>query len=65
MPKMKTKQKAAKRFRVTKNGKLLAKKSGRRHLLSDKSQKSKRQMRRTLQVKGGMGRKVRAQLPYA
>ena len=65
MPKLKTKQKAAKRFRVTKNGKVLCQKTGRRHLLSDKSPKRKRQMRDTTVIKGGMVKAIRAQLPKA
>jgi len=65
MPKLKTKQKAAKRFRVTKNGKVLAKATGRRHLLADKKTKSKRQMRRYLEVPGGVALNIKKQLPYA
>jgi large subunit ribosomal protein L35 len=65
MPKLKTKKKAAKRFRVTKKGKVLTKKTGRRHLLADKSTKSKRQMRHPLQISGKMADKVKKQLPYA
>jgi large subunit ribosomal protein L35 len=65
MPKLKTKRKAAKRFRVTRTGKVLAKTSGRRHLLSDKSPKKIRQMRRTLEMQGTCGRNVKTLLPYA
>jgi large subunit ribosomal protein L35 len=65
MPKLKTKKKTAKRFRVTKNGKVLTKKSGRRHLLADKKTKSKRHMRSTMLITGGMADKVKMQLPYA
>jgi large subunit ribosomal protein L35 len=63
MPKLKTKKKAAKRFRITKNGKVLAKGTGRRHLLGDKSPKSKRQMRRLVELKGGVAKRIRLQLP--
>ena len=65
MPKLKTKQKAAKRFRITKNGKVLAKASGRRHLLADKGSKTKRQMRQNIQIQGGPSRLIKQQMPYA
>jgi len=65
MPKLKTKKKTAKRFRITKNGKVLSKKPGRRHLLADKAQKAKRHMRSNKEITGGMAMKVKAQLPYA
>jgi large subunit ribosomal protein L35 len=65
MPKLKTKKKAAKRFRITKNGKVLTKKSGRRHLLADKAHKTKRQSRNNFEVPGGMAMKIKGQLPYA
>jgi large subunit ribosomal protein L35 len=65
MPKLKTKKKAAKRFRVTKNGKVIAKTAGRRHLLVDKTKKSKRQMRRNLEVPGKMAEKIKSLIPYA
>ncbi len=65
MPKLKTKQKAAKRLRVTKTGKVLSRATGRRHLLSDKAPKKLRQMRRTIEIKGQMARNVKAVLPYS
>ncbi|MFN4196763.1 MAG: 50S ribosomal protein L35 [Caldimicrobium sp.] len=42
MPKMKTNRSAAKRFKVTAKGKILHKKTGKRHLLRKKSAKAKR-----------------------
>jgi large subunit ribosomal protein L35 len=65
MPKLKTKKKAAKRFRITKNGKVMTKKPGRRHLLADKGRKSKRHMRSPKEITGGMALKIKAQLPNA
>ena len=53
MPKMKTNKSAAKRFRKTASGKLKFTKAGRGHLLSSKSRKRKRNLR-----KGGMVNKV-------
>jgi large subunit ribosomal protein L35 len=64
MPKLKTKKKAAKRLRVTKTGKVLAKASGRRHLLGDKSPKKGRQMRRNLEIQGRQARVIKTLLPY-
>ncbi len=65
MPKLKTKKKAAKRFRITKHGKVLTRASGRRHLLVDKAHKAKRQMRRVMQIESAMARNIKRQLPYA
>ncbi len=42
MPKMKTNRSAAKRFKVTASGKIMHKRSGKRHLLRKKSAKAKR-----------------------
>jgi large subunit ribosomal protein L35 len=65
MPKLKTKQKAAKRFRITKNGKVLAKASGRRHLLSSKNRKAKRQMKNAVAIDQSMVTNIRRIMPYA
>lgn len=46
MPKMKTNRGAAKRFRRTASGKLRAKQSHTRHILTKKSPKRKRLLRR-------------------
>lgn len=45
MPKQKTKKSAAKRFKKTATGKLMYKKQGRRHILTKKAPKRKRQLR--------------------
>ena len=50
MPKLKTNKAAKKRVRVSKNGKLLRGRPGRRHLLSVKTTKRKRQLRRGGQI---------------
>ena len=47
MPKSKPRKAVLKRMRITRKGKVLAKSPGRRHLLSGKTRKRKRQMRRT------------------
>ena len=46
MPKMKTNKSAAKRFKKTANGKLKYSKAGSGHLLSSKSRKRKRNLRK-------------------
>ena len=46
MPKMKTKKAAAKRFTITASGKVKYKKMNLRHILTKKSQKRKRNLRK-------------------
>lgn len=53
MPKMKTRKAVAARFRVTGTGKLKMSQPGKRHLLTNKSAKRKRQMRRPALVNEG------------
>ncbi len=52
MPKLKVKTKkiAAKMYRITKNGKVLFSKMGRRHILTKKSRKTKRNLRKSTLV---------------
>ncbi|MEK7269714.1 MAG: 50S ribosomal protein L35 [Planctomycetota bacterium] len=50
MPKMKTRKALAKRFKKTATGKLLHWKAGRRHLMSGKSAKRRRRLRKTSRV---------------
>ncbi len=45
MPKLKTNKSVAKRVRVTKNGKVVRNRPGRRHLLSCKNSKRRRHLR--------------------
>ncbi len=62
MPKHKTHKGLAKRIRVTRNGKMLRGKAGRRHLLSHKSGKRKRQLRKKGQVSPGEEQRIRRAL---
>ncbi|MBI4587018.1 MAG: 50S ribosomal protein L35 [Planctomycetes bacterium] len=48
MPKLKTNKSTAKRFKVTKHGKILRKRAGKGHLLSGKSRKRKRHLKKTV-----------------
>ena len=50
MPKIKTNRAAAKRFRVTATGKIKRNKGFKRHLLSSKGKKRKRQLRSATMV---------------
>jgi len=46
MPKMKTVKAAKKRFKITATGKVMFKPAGKKHLMSGKPSKRRRQMRR-------------------
>ena len=61
--KQKTNKSAAKRFKVTKSGKVLRYKSGKRHLLEHKDKDKKRQMRGPVQVSDSDLKKIRQLLP--
>jgi len=65
MPKIKTNRAAAKRFKVTGTGKLRRSKAYKSHLLSKKSAKRKRNLRRAGYVDSTNMRGVRRLLPYA
>ena len=64
MPKMKTNRGAAKRFKVSANGKVLRSKAYKRHILTKKSSKRKRQLRHAGLVSDGDHARARAMLPY-
>lgn len=65
MPKMKTRKSASKRFKVTKSGKVKAPRANKRHILTKKSSKRKRQLRRDSFLQTGDAGLVKALLPYA
>lgn len=52
MAKMKTSKTAAKRLKVTKNGKVLRRRAGKSHLLSGKSPKRRRRFRKATTIEG-------------
>ena len=64
MPKLKTHRGAAKRFKKTASGKFLRASAFKRHILTSKTTKSKRQMRGSKVVADGDAVKVRLMLPY-
>jgi large subunit ribosomal protein L35 len=65
MPKMKTKSGAKKRFKVTGTGKFKRSQKGKRHILTKKSQKRKRQLRGTTMVHETQEHQIRAMMPHA
>jgi large subunit ribosomal protein L35 len=64
MPKMKTKRGAAKRFKVTGSGRIKRSRGYRRHILTTKSRKKKRQLRQSGMVAAADERAVKSLLPY-
>jgi large subunit ribosomal protein L35 len=64
MPKLKTHRGAAKRFKKTGSGKIVRAAAFKRHILTSKTTKSKRQMRGTRAVADGDARKIELMLPY-
>ena len=65
MPKMKSKSGAKKRFKVTGTGKFKRSQKGKRHILTKKSQKQKRQLRKGAMVHESQEHQIRAMLPHA
>ena len=65
MPKMKTKKGAAKRFKVRGSGSIKRASAYMRHILTKKSTKRKRQLRRASTVDQTNTRAIRAMLPYS
>jgi large subunit ribosomal protein L35 len=65
MPKIKTNRGAAKRFSRTGSGKFKRAQSYKRHILTKKSQKRKRQLRNTTLIHESDAAAVRRMLPYS
>ncbi len=64
MPKMKTSRAAAKRFKVTGSGKLKRNKAYKRHILTKKSAKTKRNLRKPAMVDSTNVKTMKKILPY-
>ena len=62
MPKMKTRKAAAKRFRLTAGGEVRRNKSNKGHLLTGKSRKRKRRLRKSALVASADKGRIRRQL---
>ena len=65
MPKMKTKSGAKKRFRVRGSGSVKRSQAFKRHILTKKTTKNKRQLRGSAGVHATNVESVKAMLPYA
>ncbi|MCM5569340.1 50S ribosomal protein L35 [Burkholderiaceae bacterium FT117] len=65
MPKMKTKKSAAKRFRVRGSGSVKRGQAYKRHILTKRTTKNKRQLRGMTEVHASDVVSVKAMLPYA
>ena len=65
MPKMKTKSSAKKRFVVRAGGTIKRAQAFKRHILTKKTTKNKRQLRGTTDVHSTNAAAVRAMMPYA
>ena len=65
MPKMKTHSASKKRFRITRNGKVIYKKCARGHLLSSKNAKRIRTLRKDGVLPNVVAAHVKKVMPYA
>lgn len=65
MPKMKTKRGAAKRFKVRGSGSIKRGQAFKRHILTKKTTKNKRQLRGTAAVHSSDVASVKQMLPFA
>ncbi|MBI5137797.1 MAG: 50S ribosomal protein L35 [Nitrospirae bacterium] len=63
--KLKTHRGAAKRFKITKSGKVKRSKAFARHILTKKSAKRKRNFRRGAEVFEGEAKSIKLLMPYA
>ncbi len=64
MPKMKTSSAAAKRFTKTGTGKLKRMKAGKQHILTKKSAKTKRNLRKATMTDATSEKNIKKILPY-
>ena len=65
MPKLKTRKSIAKRFKITKKGKVLKKKAGQDHFNARESGKVKRNKRRVTKASEANTKNLKSQLPYS
>ena len=64
MPKQKTSRAAAKRFKLTGTGKLKRNKAYKRHILTKKSTKTKRKLRKAAMIDQSNVKQIKKILPY-
>jgi large subunit ribosomal protein L35 len=65
MPKMKTHKGAAKRFKLTKSGKVVHYNSGHTHMMSNKNAKRRRRLRKPSVINTAQAKKIRALIRHA
>ena len=65
MPKMKTRRGAAKRFKTTGNGKIVRSKAYGSHILTSKTTKRKRRLRKSAIADPANVRGIKRMLPYS
>ena len=65
MPKMKTHKSSAKRFRVSSLGKIIRSKAYKSHIMTKKTAKRKRNLRKDTTVSSAEVKKVKVLLPYS
>jgi len=64
MPKIKTNQGAAKRFKLTGTGKVKRMKAGMRHILTSKAKKTKRVLRKATTISETHAKSIKKLIPY-
>lgn len=64
MPKMKTNRGAAKRFSLTASGKIKRKQAFKSHILTKKTTKRKRQLRKNAYVSDTQAARIKRLIPY-
>jgi len=65
MPKMKTHKSSAKRFKVSSSGKIIRSKAYKSHILTKKTAKRKRNLRKDTTISSAEVKKVKVLLPYS
>jgi large subunit ribosomal protein L35 len=64
VPKLKTRQSVAKRFKTSASGKIRRAKAFKNHILTKKSSKRKRQLRKSTDVAPADAPRIRREIPY-
>ncbi|MDO8668929.1 MAG: 50S ribosomal protein L35 [Candidatus Buchananbacteria bacterium] len=64
MPKMKTRQAVAKRFKITKNGKVIKRTGGQDHFNARETGRVKRNKRRDTQIAKADQKNIKKMMPY-
>jgi len=64
MPKMKTRRAAAKRFKKTGTGKFMYRKAGSNHILTSKTRKRKRVMRKDIEISETRVKSIKRMTPF-